>query len=96
MKIKGITKRWLIYGLGLIMLLIVLLETVAAFAIHRWYYNGVEQTILSRSELMRGYFVAYNSSDSVNMDEAAREFVESFEDKEKIDVYKRQGLCSDV
>lgn len=53
MKIKGITKRWLIYGLGLIMLLIVLLETVAAFAIHRWYYNGVEQTILSRSELMR-------------------------------------------
>ncbi len=86
MKIKGITKRWLIYGLGLIMLLIVLLETVAAFAIHRWYYNGVEQTILSRSELMRGYFVAYNSSDSVNMDEAAREFVESFEDKEKMEL----------
>ncbi|MDD6174280.1 MAG: HAMP domain-containing sensor histidine kinase [Firmicutes bacterium] len=86
MRIKGITKRWLLYGLGLIVLLIVLLETVAAVAIHRWYYNGVQQTIVSRSELMSSYFVAYNSSDSATMDKAAREFVESFEDKEKMEL----------
>ena len=94
MKIKGITKRWLIYGLGLIVLLIVLLETAASVAIHRWYYNGVQQTIVSRSELMSGYFVAYNSSDTATMDKAAREFVESFEDKEKMElmILDRSGV----
>ena len=91
MKIKGITKRWLIYGLGLIVLLIVLLETAASVAIHRWYYNGVQQTIVSRSELMSGYFVAYNSSDTATMDKAAREFVESFEDKEKMELMILDG-----
>ena len=91
MKIKGITKRWLIYGLGLIVLLIVLLETAASVAIHRWYYNGVQQTIVSRSELMSGYFVAYNSSDTAPMDKAAREFVESFEDKEKMELMILDG-----
>ena len=93
MRIKGITKRWLLYGLGLIVLLVVLLETVAAVALHRWYYNGVQQTITSRAELMGSYFVAYNSSDSATMDMAAREFVESFEDKEKMElmIFDRSG-----
>ena len=37
--VKGITRRWLINGVGLILILLIGIEVAAAIAVRGWYYT---------------------------------------------------------
>ena len=45
MHIRGITKRWLINSLGLIVIILVILILSFAFVVRNYYYNGIHSTI---------------------------------------------------
>ncbi len=78
---KGITKRWLINSLGVI--LVILLLIVIAFSIfaRSFYYNGIMQTISGRSSELANIF---NKPDEFIS--TARVYVENFPDKELMEL----------
>lgn len=84
---KGsITKRWIINTLGVFLVIIVLLVTSLSFAIQSFFYNGIQQTIAGRSNELTNFFSAYLSADSDSFTQTARSYVESFPDKELMEL----------
>lgn len=56
-KVEGITRRWLIFIIGLIVLLFIIVFVLGAVAIKTYYYNSVEKIVLSSvSDLTVNYF----------------------------------------
>ncbi len=86
MAVKGITRRWLMNGLGLIVLLVVGVECALVFSWHSSYYNRLQQELSSRADALCGYFSVYNSSDTAEYERSARQFVEDFTDKESMEL----------
>ncbi|MGN1112735.1 MAG: ATP-binding protein [Acutalibacteraceae bacterium] len=84
---KGsITKRWIINTLGVFLVIIVLLVTSLSFAIQSFFYSGIQQTIAGRSNELTNFFSAYLSADSDSFTQTARSYVESFPDKELMEL----------
>ena len=86
MAVKGITRRWLMNGLGLIVLLVVGVECALVFSWYSSYYNRLQQELSSRADALCGYFSVYNSSDTAEYERSARQFVEDFTDKESMEL----------
>ncbi|MFQ8599828.1 MAG: hypothetical protein ACLSAP_04050 [Oscillospiraceae bacterium] len=86
MKAKGITRRWLVNSLGLVLVVVVALEIGLAFFIKTFYYNSARQTIDSRTTVMKNYIV--KSADNVTDSNSAyiRNLVETFTDKDIIEL----------
>ncbi len=60
LKIKGITKRWVINTLGVIIALLVMIAVSASVAIRNSYYDMVSTALNSRSsDLVLTYFNLY-------------------------------------
>lgn len=78
---KGITRRWIINSLGVILVVLFVLIISSAFLIQNFYYNGVFQAIGGRSTELVNIF---NQND--NFVETAREYVETFPDKELMEL----------
>lgn len=85
-KAKGITRRWLVNSLGLVLVVVVALEIGLAFFIKTFYYNSARQTIDSRTTVMKNYIV--KSADNVTDSNSAyiRNLVETFTDKDIIEL----------
>ena len=49
MVVKGITKRWLLNSLGVILILIIALVFSLSFAIQNYIYYGIQQAINGRA-----------------------------------------------
>ena len=64
MKVKGITRRWLINGVGLILILLIGVEVASAIAVRGWYYSRVEQELTNQAESLEDYFSRYYLADS--------------------------------
>jgi len=92
-KIKGITQRWLINSLGLILAVLFALEIGLALIVRVYFYNGVSQGVTSRASLLGSYLGRYVNGTSAEFEAGAKEFVESFSEKEKMEVsvYDRYG-----
>ena len=58
MRVKGITRRWLINGVGLILILLIGIEVAAAIAVRGWYYTRVEQELTNQAESLENFFPA--------------------------------------
>ena len=56
MHIRGITKRWLINSLGLIVIILVILILSFAFVVRNYYYNGIQSTIQGHVSGISSYF----------------------------------------
>lgn len=84
---KGITGRWLLNSLGLTLLLVVSIGVIAAVSIYSWFYNSMQQTLTARSQIYATLFQsAYGDEKTESIEKAAREFVENFTDKEKMEL----------
>ena len=84
---KGsITKRWIINTLGVVLVIIVLLVVSLSFAIRNFFYSGIQQTIAGRSNELTNFFSTYLSADSDSFTQTARSYVESFPDKELMEL----------
>lgn len=74
--LKGITRRWILNSLGVILGFLFILIISTAFIIQNFYYNSVYQTISGRSSELVNIF-----NQDENFLETAREYVEDFPDK---------------
>lgn len=78
---KGITKRWVLNTFGVILLILLVLIVAFAVIVRGFYYNGILQTLSGRSsELVN--FISYDDTFTAT----AREYVESFPDKELMEL----------
>lgn len=78
---KGITKRWLINSMGVIMAILLLIVVIFALFVQSFYYNGIMQTISGRSSEFANMF---NKPDEFIS--TVRVYVENFPDKELMEL----------
>lgn len=59
MKAWGITRRWILNSLGIIVLVLVTLIITLSFVVQSYVYNGIQQTINGRSGELTNVFSGY-------------------------------------
>ncbi|HIR03501.1 MAG: HAMP domain-containing sensor histidine kinase [Acutalibacteraceae bacterium] len=83
---KGITRRWIVNTLGIILAILITIIVVLSFVIQTFYYNGIQQTISGRSNELVNFFGNYTAADTEQFNVTAREYVENFPDKEMMEL----------
>lgn len=86
MAIRGITKRWLLNSLGMIVVILVAIECGLALFIHEFFYNGVQQTINNKSTSLINVFPGFKEDSEKNFVTKAKIYVSDFEDKKLMEV----------
>ena len=85
MAIKGITKRWVLNSLGLILAILLALVLCFAFVVRGYYYNGIQQTMIGYINSLGNLFDDYTGS-TADFNAVAREYVQNFPDKERMEL----------
>lgn len=80
---KGITRRWILNGLGVIVGLLVVFEVAFAVVIRSYYYQRVETSLYTRARSLSDRLSAELKQDSFDFESSAWEEVEHFQDKER-------------
>ncbi len=88
---KGITKRWLLNTFAMAAVVMVLIVIVLAFFMRNYYHTSIEQGLTQRSAVTISYFSdtvgsGINSGNSAEFYDAAQSFVESFEDRGRMEL----------
>ena len=81
MVFKGITKRWVLNVLSVIVATVILVIVCLSFLVHSLFYSSIEQTITDRSNELSNVFIDYKAESISDFTTNAREYVESFPDK---------------
>lgn len=82
---KGITKRWILNTLLVVVVVVLFVVFCLSYAVRIYYYHSVSQTLSSASAEFHGVLNDY-SSDSLTFASTARGYVENFEGKEKMEL----------
>jgi signal transduction histidine kinase len=84
----SIMRRWMLNSIGVIVVLLLIFGTAFILSIRSYYYKSVEYSLSSRIEAFESVFSQLFKTETmtVNFDSFARELVESFEDKEKLEM----------
>ena len=80
---RGITRRWILNGLGVIVELLVVFEVAFAVVIRSYYYQRVETSLYTRARSLSDRLSAEVKQDSFDFESSAWEEVEHFQDKER-------------
>src|SRR5574344_2821913 len=80
---KGITRRWIVNTLGVILVVVVLLVVFLSVILQNYYYNGIEQTLSGRADELVNVLSAGSTSD---FETTARSYVEKFPDKQYMEL----------
>ena len=80
---RGITRRWILNGLGVIVGLLVVFEVAFAVVIRSYYYQRVETSLYTRARSLADRLSAEVKQDSFDFESSAWEEVEHFQDKER-------------
>ncbi len=87
-KISGISMRWFCTTFCVITGIVIIFAVTAIFLIRGYYYNYVQMTLDSHaSDLVDSYFSNYIGSSEDTFVKGAINFVESFRDKNMMDVW---------
>ncbi len=86
MKTTGITRRWLLNSLGVILLILVTLILTLSFVVRGYVYNGIQQAINGRSGELTNVFADYGRKSPSEFSTAARNYVENFPNKESMEL----------
>ncbi|MBQ4617114.1 MAG: HAMP domain-containing histidine kinase [Clostridia bacterium] len=78
---KGITRRWLINGFGVIVLLVIVLEIAFAMIMRTYCYQNVESVLSDRAQAHAALYSQYADDEPFDFEEIARDFAESFHEK---------------
>ncbi len=85
MLFKKVTRRWLINGLGVVAVLLLILEVVAAFVIRAYYYEQAEHSLYTRARSFSDMLSTYDDQEGWDFVSSARDYMEAFPDKEKME-----------
>ena len=86
MNMNGIARRWLVNSLGIILLILVVVVVVLSFVIRGSIYSSIQATLDGRSGELTNVFSGYGRSSSFEFNTVARNYVENFTDKEKMEL----------
>ena len=84
--IKGITKRWLLNGLGMVVLFLVIIVLIFCFFISNYYYHDMEASLTDYANVASNTFSRYFKDETFDMETALKEYVLNFEHKEEAEV----------
>lgn len=83
---KGITKRWMLNTLSVVLTIIILIVVSLIFVITFLFQNSVEQTLESASNGLTLVFPDFHCDNTTNFNSYARDYVENFDRKEEMEV----------
>lgn len=83
---KGISKRWMLNTLSVTLTIIILIVVSLIFVVTYLFQSSVEQSLNNTSSELSLVFSGYRSDTSSAFNTSARDYVENFEDKEKMEV----------
>ena len=83
---QGITRRWLFNNLGVFLLTLMIIEVVLIAAIHNYYYGAARQYVVSRMNSVVSILSRYSQDSSKNFSSEIRSVIESFSDKDKMEL----------
>ncbi|WP_444642192.1 ATP-binding protein [Caproiciproducens sp. R1] len=86
MRTNGITRRWLLNSLGVILLILVTLILVLSYVVRGYVYNGIQTALSSRSDELTNVFADYGRKSPQEFSTAARNYVENFPNKESMEL----------
>ncbi len=86
MNMRGITRRWLLNSLGIILLIMVFLIVILSFVIRNSVYGAIQATLDGRSGELTNVFADYGRQSSREFNTVARNYVENFSDKESMEL----------
>ena len=84
--IKGITKRWMLNTLSVILTIIILIVVILIFAISSMFQSKVEQDLHAASNELSMVFSGFEADNPTDFTAAARDYVENFDKKEQMGV----------
>lgn len=83
---KGITKRWMLNTLSVILTIIILIVVSLIFTFTYLYRSNVEQRLSSTSGELSLVFSGYRCDSTTSFNSYARDYVENFDQKEEMEV----------
>ena len=86
MAIRGITRRWLVNSLSLILGILAVIVLLFSFVIRGYYYSGIHQAISGRSNELVNILSEERFDSSEKFEEKTREYVQNFRDKELMEL----------
>ena len=86
MRRKSITGRWLVNGVGVIILVLVGLVVAGTMALRYVYYESVSAALYEYADTTSGTFSVYLSDSSYDWTTASREFLANFRDRSQVEV----------
>lgn len=84
--IKGITKRWMINTLSVILSIIILIVVILIFSVSSLLKSQVEQDLHTASNELTTVFSGFKAGDPTDFTTSARDYVENFDKKEQMGV----------
>ena len=82
---KSITRRWITNNLGIIVLILMVIELSLIFAVQSYFYNSARQYLVTKLNAVNGLLSRY-AADGTNIGMELRSTLESFSDKEKMEL----------
>ncbi|MBP3797620.1 MAG: HAMP domain-containing histidine kinase [Ruminococcus sp.] len=82
---ESITRHWLVNSMGIVTLILVLAEVLLIVIVRSYYYTSAKQYVTSKMNVLTTTFVN-SSDDSTNYNAEIRNLVESYEDKDRIEL----------
>lgn len=86
-KLEGITKRWFINILSVILVFFVIAFIVSTFSIKTYYYNSVENIVASGSSQAAANYFAYNIEQGNSLEACAADYFDSFTYKDRTTIW---------
>ncbi|MBP5303536.1 MAG: HAMP domain-containing histidine kinase [Clostridia bacterium] len=83
---KGITKRWIINGLGTVILFLALIVVAFTLITRNYYYRNMESSLQIYANTSMKIFERYQEDNASNLEVALRDYVLNFDDKELVEL----------
>ncbi|HAG13049.1 MAG TPA: sensor histidine kinase [Ruminococcus sp.] len=83
---KSITRRWITNNLGVIVLILLVIELAVIYAVQSYFYNSARQYLVSKINAVNGVLTRYASDAGKNLNTEIRSTLESFSDKDKMEL----------
>ncbi len=83
---RGITKRWILNTLSVILTIIILIVVALIFIVTYLFQSSVEQSLNAAGNELSLVFSGYKSNNSTDFSSTVREYVENFDKKEQMGV----------
>lgn len=82
----SITQHWIRNSLGVVIVILLIVEVMLVLIVRNYYYSSARQYVTSRMNIVTGAVMNYGDDASVNYNSEIRSLVESYEDKDRIEL----------